>query len=38
VGAAVVERLAKLEAESRELRELVIELSSSPGGLVFGGC
>ena len=36
VSAAVVERLAKMEAESRELRELVLTLATSPGGLDFG--
>ena len=36
VSAAVVERLAKMEAESRELRELVMTLAASPGGIDFG--
>ena len=36
VSAAVVERLAKMEAESRELRDLVLTLATSPGGLDFG--
>ena len=35
VGAAVANRLAKLEKESRELRELVLQLAASPGGLRF---
>ena len=36
VSAAVVERLAKMEVESRELRELVMTLAASPGGIDFG--
>jgi aryl carrier-like protein len=36
VSAAVIERLAKMEAESRDLRELVLTLATSPGGLDFG--
>ncbi len=36
VSAAVVARLAKMEAESRELRQIVRTLATSPGGLDFG--